>query len=69
LNGGFDLLLASFPFLLLQTAEHNVAVCCAIAGSDRPKTDFLVSAENEYSAQGRKHQKNVNLYMENNFCS
>jgi hypothetical protein len=45
-----------------------------MSASDRPKTDFLVSAENEYSArkcadneysaQGSKHCKNVNLNAE-----
>jgi hypothetical protein len=51
-----------------------------VVRSDRPKTDFFVSAEtnirqenaaeysanNEYSAQGRKHSKNVNLNKEQN---
>jgi hypothetical protein len=35
-----------------------------MSASDRPKTDFLVSADNEYSAQGSKHCKNVNLNAE-----
>jgi hypothetical protein len=35
--------------------------------SDRPKTDFLVSAENEYSAQGSKYGKNDNHYQEKNY--
>jgi hypothetical protein len=51
-----------------------------IMSSDRPKTDFLVSDENEYlarkcckylsnneySAKGSKHRKNVNLFEEKN---
>jgi hypothetical protein len=35
--------------------------------SDRTKTDFLVSAENEYSAQSSKHCKNVNLNEEQKY--
>jgi hypothetical protein len=37
--------------------------------SDRPKTDFLVYAENEYSAQGSKHCKNSNLDAEQKMFS
>jgi hypothetical protein len=42
---------------------------CRPCTSDRPKTDLSVSAKNKYSAQGRKHQKNVNLLMENQLFS